>query len=207
MDIMIKLKLVIGGSKGVGKTSLIKRAVDDRFEANTLSTIGVEFEVKTVTVKEPSISSDSVPVQFSIWDFAGENKFRQLFPAYCSGSSAALLLFDITDPNSFQDIENWYSLVKNAEKNIIICLIASKIDLKEQRKVSMKQALKYKKTHKIDYYIETSAREGVGIQQAFQDIAELLVKRALQTCPHCGQKFSKNLILCTHCGKTVIKNT
>ena len=101
---MIKLKVVIGGSKGVGKTSLIRRAVDDRFESDTMSTIGVEFEVKSVTVTDPSVSSGPVPVQFSIWDFAGETKFRQLFPAYCSGASAALLLFDITDPNSFQDL-------------------------------------------------------------------------------------------------------
>ena len=203
---MIKLKLVIGGSKGVGKTSLIRRAVDDRFEADTLSTIGVEFEVKTVQVTDPAVTSGPVTVQFSIWDFAGENKFRQLFPAYCSGASAALLLFDITDPNSFQDLDNWYNLVKNAEKDIFFCLIASKIDLVDQRKISKKQALRYKKKRKINYYMETSAKDGLGIQEAFEEIAAKLVKRSLQTCPHCGQRFSKNLILCTHCGKTVNNN-
>jgi small GTP-binding protein len=203
---MIKLKLVVGGSKGVGKTSLIRRAVDDRFEADTLSTIGVEFEVKTVVVTDPSMTSRSVTVQFSIWDFAGENKFRQLFPSYCSGASAALLLYDITDPNSFQDLDNWYNLVKNAEKELVICLIASKIDLTEQRQISMKEALRYKKKRKLDYYIETSAKDGFGIQEAFDQIAKMLVARSLQTCPHCGQRFSKNLILCTHCGKTVNNN-
>ena len=115
---MIKLKIVIGGSKGVGKTSLIRRAVDDRFDTDTLSTIGVEFEVKTVTVDDKSISSGPVQVQFSIWDFAGENKFRQLFPAYCSGASATLILFDITDENSFQDLDNWFTLIKGAESDI-----------------------------------------------------------------------------------------
>lgn len=200
---MIKLKLVIGGSKGVGKTSLIRRAVNDRFEVDTLSTIGVEFEVKTVTVDDPTVSSEPITVQFSIWDFAGENKFRQLFPAYCSGASAALLLYDITNPNSFKDLENWYNLVKNAESNIILCLIASKVDLTENRKVTLKQAQRYKKKRKMEYYIETSAKEGLGIQVAFDEIAKMLVKRSLQTCPHCGQKFSTNLILCTHCGKTV----
>ncbi|MBN2154767.1 MAG: GTP-binding protein [Candidatus Lokiarchaeota archaeon] len=201
---MIKLKIVIGGSKGVGKTSLIRRAVDDRFEADTLSTIGVEFEVKTITVNDPSASPDPIKLQFSIWDFAGENKFRQLFPAYCSGASAAFLLFDITDPSSFQDLDNWLSLVKNAESDLIICLIASKIDLEDQRQISRKHALKFKKKHKMDLYKETSAKEGLGIQEAFDEIAKILVKRSLQTCPHCGQKISKNLILCTHCGKKVI---
>ena len=100
--IMIKLKVVIGGSKGVGKTSLIRRAVDGRFDADTLSTIGVEFEIKTITVNDPKISTESIPVQFSIWDFAGEKKFRQLFPAYCSGASAALVLYDITDRHAGQ---------------------------------------------------------------------------------------------------------
>jgi len=199
---MIKLKIVIGGSKGVGKTSLIRRAVDDRFDSDTMSTIGVEFEVKTVTVTDTSISSGPVPVQFSIWDFAGENKFRQLFPAYCSGASAALILFDVTDPNSFQDLENWFSLIKGAEKDIITCLIASKVDLVDKRKISTKQALRYKKKRKMDFYIETSAKEGTGIQEAFDEIAKILVSRSLQTCPHCGQKYSKNLILCTNCGKS-----
>jgi len=203
---MIKLKVVIGGSKGVGKTSLIRRAVDDRFDTDTLSTIGVEFEVKTVTVDDKSISSGPVPVQFSIWDFAGENKFRQLFPAYCSGASAALILFDITDTNSFQDLENWFTLIKGAENDIITCLIASKVDLVDQRIVSAKQALRYKRKRKMDYYIETSAKEGTGIEEAFDEIAKILVKRSLQTCPHCGQKYSRNLILCTNCGKSPNNN-
>jgi small GTP-binding protein len=162
--------------------------------------------VKTVTVDDKSISSGPVPVQFSIWDFAGENKFRQLFPAYCSGASAALILFDITQPNSFQDLENWFTLIKSAETEIITCLIASKVDLVDQRKVSTKEALRYKRKRKMDYYIETSAKEGTGIQEAFDEIAKILVKRSLQTCHHCGQKYSKNLILCTNCGKSPNNN-
>ncbi len=204
---MIKLKVVIGGSKGVGKTSLIRRAVDDRFDSDTLSTIGVEFEVKTVHVTDPKISSNPIDVQYSIWDFAGENKFRQLFPAYCSGASAALLLFDVTDPSSFDDLENWYSLIKNAESDIVTCLIASKIDLVEFRKISKKQAKHYKKKRKIDYYVETSAKEGIGIQEAFDEVAKIIVTRSLQECPHCGQRYSKNLIICTNCGKKYTKTT
>jgi small GTP-binding protein len=203
---MIKLKIVVGGSKGVGKTSLIRRAVDDRFDADTLSTIGVEFEVKTITVNDSTISAEPIPVQFSIWDFAGENKFRQLFPAYCSGSSAALLLYDITSADSFQDLENWYSLIKNAENDIVTALIASKIDLEDQREVSTKQAQRYKRKRKMDFFIETSAKEGIGIQEAFDEIAKLLVTRALKTCPHCGQRYSKNLIICTNCGKPTSNN-
>ncbi len=133
--------------------------------------------------------------------------FGSLFPAYCSGASAALILFDITDPNSFQDLENWYSLIKGAENDIITCLIASKVDLVDQRKISSKQALRYKKKKKIEYYIETSAKEGLGIQEAFDEIAKILVKRSLQTCPHCGQKYSKNLVLCTNCGNAPTNNS
>jgi small GTP-binding protein len=203
---MIKLKVVIGGSKGVGKTSLIRRAVDDRFDADTLSTIGVEFEVKTVMVNDPEISTEPIPVQFSIWDFAGENKFRQLFPAYCSGASAAFILFDITDPDSFYDLDNWYDLIKNAENDLVTALIASKVDLEEQRKISAKQAQRFKKNRKMDFFIETSAKEGVGIQEAFDEIAKLLVTRSLQICPHCGQRYSKNLIFCTNCGKSTTNN-
>jgi small GTP-binding protein len=200
---MIKLKVVIGGSKGVGKTSLMRRAVDDRFDADTLSTIGVEFEVKTITVSDPSITTSPIPVQFSIWDFAGEEKFRQLFPAYCSGASAALLVFDVTEPKSFDDLENWLKLVRTAEPTISVCLVASKIDLSGQRKINKRQATRYKKKRNLELYTETSAKEGIGIHEIFDFLAKMLVQQSLQTCEFCGEKFSRHSKVCTNCGKTV----
>ena len=101
---MLKLKIIVAGSKDVGKTSLIHRYVSGRFLVNTLSTIGVDFMSKNLTV-------DDLDVHLSLWDFAGEQKFRTLFPAYCSGASGAIVLFDLSSRSSFEDLVDWVELI------------------------------------------------------------------------------------------------
>ncbi|MFX0071420.1 MAG: Rab family GTPase, partial [Candidatus Hermodarchaeota archaeon] len=84
---MIKFKVIIAGSKDVGKTSLLRRYSTGKFDTSTLSTIGVDFETKKIVV-------DDVEILLNLWDFAGEKKFRILFPSYVSGASGALVLYD-----------------------------------------------------------------------------------------------------------------
>ena len=94
---MIKLKLIVAGDKDVGKTSLIHRYINNTFESDTISTIGVDFMVKRLMM-------DETPIQLSLWDFAGERKFRSLFPSYITGSSGAFILFDISNRDSFLNL-------------------------------------------------------------------------------------------------------
>jgi len=193
---MIKLKLVVAGAKAVGKTSLIRRYCTGTFSIDTLSTIGVDFMVKNVTI-------DGIEVHFSLWDFAGEHKFRLLFPSYCSGASGAIILFDITNQSTFDDLRDWLDLINNASDNIVKVLVASKCDLENLRQVSQQTAINFKNENKIDLFIETSAKTGKGVEDVFQQLGKLIIGKSLKKCPNCNELIPKELLFCTYCGSKI----
>lgn len=193
---MIKLKIIVAGAKAVGKTSLIRRYCTGKFQTDTLSTIGVDFMTKNVKLGNSE-------VHFSIWDFAGEHKFRQLFPAYCSGASGALILFDITNRETFEDLNDWIKLINNASDNIIKILIASKCDLADEREISAEEAANFIENQKLNKFIETSAKTGKNVEEAFQEMAKLIIQRSLRECPSCQELIPKELIFCTYCGEKI----
>ena len=192
---MLKYKIVIAGSKDVGKSSLISRYCDNIFNENTKETIGVAFKRKSLNI------NDNLTVELNIWDFGGEKKYRILFPAYINGASAALLLYDTTNRKSLDDIENWVKLIDENSTEIIKVTIGTKIDLKEQRQVSMADAFEMSK--KLKCYgepIGTSSKTGENIETAFLNVSKAIMERELQECSQCGDFFSKRLKICNFCG-------
>ena len=132
---MLKYKIVLAGSMGVGKSSLITRFCDNIFYERTKATIGVEFRKKVVKL------DNKINIEITIWDFGGEERYRVLFPSYCNGASAALILYDTTNEESLDDIKNWVKIIDgNALENVIKVLIGNKIDLKDNRVISMAEA-------------------------------------------------------------------
>jgi len=190
---MIKLKTIVAGAKDVGKTSLIHRYVSGKFNVNTLSTIGVDFMTKNLQL-------DGRDIHLSLWDFAGEKKFRVLFPSYCSGASGALMLYDITSRNSFDDLKDWLSIIKNSSGKIIKILIGAKSDLKDQRKISLEEAIKFQKDNGIDEYIECSAKTGENVDKIFELLTRVILESSLKNCPFCKELIPKELIFCQYCG-------
>jgi len=194
---MIKLKIIVAGAKAVGKTSLIRRFCTGKFQIDTLSTIGVDFMTKNIKIND-------IEVHFSIWDFAGEHKFRQLFPAYCSGASGAFILFDITNKETFLDLEDWIKLINDSGGDKIIkILISSKADLENQSQVSEEEAIQFKNQKKLNLYLKTSAKTGLNVEEAFQEMAKLIIENSLIKCPECGELIPKELIFCTFCGQKI----
>ncbi|MHA1804916.1 MAG: GTP-binding protein [Promethearchaeota archaeon] len=193
---MIKFKIVVAGAKNVGKTSLIRRYATGKFETSTLSTIGVDFETKKITV-------DDMDILLSIWDFAGEEKFRILFPSYVSGASGALLLYDITNRESLLDLRDWMKVITSVPyppKTKL--LLETKLDLKKDRKVKIKEARKF--LNEFDFQgdiIGTSAKTGEGVEEAFELLGRELLKYSLSECPNCGKPFPLELKFCQYCGK------
>ena len=199
---MLKYKIIIAGAKDVGKSSLIARFCDNIFKEDMKATIGVDFKRKNITVKG---SHNEFSLELNIWDFAGEEKYRTLFPAYANGASAAFILFDTTRRETLKDIDNWVEIIeKNAYSNIVKQIIATKIDLKSKREVSKKEAEGFfKKYDWCEEITSTSSKTGENVEEAFLRVVKMIIKRNLQTCKSCGEVFNKKLKNCQYCGVKV----
>ncbi|OJT10184.1 Ras-like GTP-binding protein RYL2 [Trametes pubescens] len=127
----VDAKIVIMGNTGVGKTSLLHRYTQGKFDPkNTTSTTGAFFVTKKVTV-------DGTKVRLQLWDTAGQERFRSMAPMYYRGANAALLLYDITNASSFEDVRGWLEeLKKNCSPDLIIYIVGAKADLVHHRQVT-----------------------------------------------------------------------
>ena len=165
---MIKFKICVCGAKNAGKTSLIRRYATGKFDKSTLSTIGVDFETKKVLV-------DDTEILLNIWDFAGEKKFRLLLPSYVSGSSGALILYDITNTVSLSHLPDWSYIVREAAGNIPIMLVGSKLDLKNYRAVTREQGINAARRYNMASFVELSSKTGDNVEKTFEVMAEILL--------------------------------
>ena len=158
-----KLKILVVGESGVGKTNLIRRFANDEFNQDTKATVGVEFLCKTYKINQDIIKMD-------IWDTAGQERYRSITSAYYKGSKGVLIVYDITSKNSFDKIEKWLSEVKEkAGNDIKFIIIGNKVDLSEKREVTLKEATEKAMTLNCPL-METSALNSTNVQKAFRDL-------------------------------------
>jgi small GTP-binding protein len=199
---VLKYKVVIAGAKDVGKSSLIARFCDNIFKEDMKATIGVDFKRKAMTVK--GVHKD-ILLELNIWDFAGEEKYRTLFPSYAHGASAAFVLFDTTNKESLNDLDNWIEIIdENSFPNIVKQIVATKIDLNGERQVSIEEATEfYKKYDWCEGITGTSSKTGENVEEAFLDVVKKIIKRNLNTCDSCGEVFNKKLKNCQYCGAKI----
>jgi len=164
-----KLKLIILGDSGVGKTNIIQRYISDTFNTETRATVGVEFFVKNYRVNNDII-------KLEIWDTAGQERYKSITSAYYKGSRGALIVYDITRTITFEDIEKWKNEINEKVKGSLkLMLIGNKCDLKDERKVSIEEALEKAKLLNIPL-METSALDSTNIQKAFESILKEMYK-------------------------------
>jgi small GTP-binding protein len=206
---MLKFKVIVVGQKNVGKSSLIRRYTENEFKKSIRPSNNVVFKIKTITVILYNLKK--VDIVLNIWDFAGENKFKLLLPAYTKAASAALLLFDLTNKNSLLEIKDWVKIVdENALSNVIKLLIATKRDLETKREVNIDEAMEYCKENNYrwcDKIMEISSKTGENVEEVFLELAQQLAIRNLQICKTCGNAFDKKFKICNTCGEKVKAKT
>ena len=165
-DLLFKVLLI--GNSGVGKSSLFLRFVDDIWEDNFVPTIGVDFKVKTLSIEEKKI-------KLQIWDTAGQDRFRTIVSSYYKGGHGLLLIFDLTDIETFKSLNNWLiEIERNANKNVIKVLIGNKCDLTEERKVSVQEVNEFAEINGMKY-VETSAKDNINVIDAFSTLGMELI--------------------------------
>ena len=164
-------KIVIAGSGGCGKTTLLTRFITKTFKSNTRMTIGIDF-----SVKELDVTNGNSKLQ--ILDFGGEKRFRTIFPAYCKGSNGCLLIYDMTRPKTFFELEEWIKIIRRNTDNIPIILIGTKFDLinpKNPESIDSKGILQWMKENKMDEHIITSSKSGLNVHESFVKLTETLI--------------------------------
>ncbi|KAI9357432.1 ras family-domain-containing protein [Pilaira anomala] len=162
-----KFKLVFLGEQSVGKTSLITRFMYDTFDNTYQATIGIDFLSKTMYL-------DDRTIRLQLWDTAGQERFRSLIPSYIRDSSVCVVVYDITNRNSFSNTSKWIDDVR-AERgtDVIIVLVGNKTDLNDKRQVTVEEGEKKAKEYNI-MFIETSAKAGYNVKALFRKIGHAL---------------------------------
>jgi Ras-related protein Rab-11A len=162
-------KIVLIGDSSVGKSSISRKFIDSDGDIYGMkSTIGVEFVTKSLPIK------DKV-VKMQVWDTAGQERYRAITSAYYRGALGAMLVYDIGNKETFDNLERWIKeLRNNAGEDIVIILLGNKIDL--DRAISREMATRFAETHRVDY-LEVSAMLCEGINSAFEKMAESIYSK------------------------------
>ena len=165
-------KVLLLGNSNVGKSSLFLRFVDDIWNDTFVPTIGVDFKIKTFEI-------DSKKIKMQIWDTAGQERFKNIIASYYRGAHGILLLYDVTDKDSFKNLSNWLiEIEKNASKNVLKVLIGNKSDLEDKRVISYNQGKEFADTYGLKF-IETSAKKNLNVNEAFETLGrELMIASA-----------------------------
>ncbi|XP_055460594.1 ras-related protein Rab-26 [Psammomys obesus] len=169
-DVAFKVMLV--GDSGVGKTCLLVRFKDGAFLAGTfISTVGIDFRNKVLDV-------DGMKVKLQIWDTAGQERFRSVTHAYYRDAHALLLLYDITNKDSFDNIQAWLTEIQEyAQQDVVLMLLGNKVDSTQERAVKREDGEKLAKEYGLPF-METSAKTGLNVDLAFTAIAKELKQRS-----------------------------
>jgi len=162
-------KILLLGSQGVGKSSLLCRFADNEFLDSYRTTVGVDFKIRTIEI-------DDKTIKLQLWDTAGQERFKTVTNTYFRGAHGVILVYDITDSKSFAQINDWLKEVKDhAPPNAVLMIVGNKCDL-ENRSVSTRQGKEFAQ-NKDALFLETSAKEDTNVSKAFLSLAETIKSR------------------------------
>ncbi|UJR35735.1 hypothetical protein I4U23_028485 [Adineta vaga] len=174
MNRSVSYKVVLLGEGSVGKTSIVLRYTENLFNDKHIETQQASFKTKKLTL-------DGRRVELAIWDTAGQERFRALGPLYYREANGAILVFDITDEDSFERVKSWVKELRRMLGNdVVLCIVGNKIDLEKDRHVSMQAAEEYAKSVNAKLY-HSSAKLSKGIEELFNDLAHRMLEKTPST--------------------------
>ena len=171
-----KLKVLLTGAAAVGKTSLVQRFIKNRFAANYKLTVGVDILTKDVEFRPGEVAT------LSIWDIGGQQRFEFIRSTFYKGAAGALLVFDLTRDQTYQETRKWLAEIRQfAGENIPFVLIGNKLDLIEDVGVVIDrdEARQFAESEG-SIYLETSAKTGEGVDEAFTELTRRIVNSRTQ---------------------------
>lgn len=185
-DYLFKLLLI--GNSGVGKSCLLLRFSDDTYTNDYISTIGVDFKIKTVEL-------DGKTVKLQIWDTAGQERFRTITSSYYRGSHGIIIVYDVTDQDSFDGVKMWLQEIdRYATSNVLKLLVGNKCDLLDKRVVDFDTAKEFAEINNMPF-LETSALNSTNVEEAFLTMAKQIKDSMAQqklTTNNANQSSSNN---------------
>mmetsp|Transcript_36181 Transcript_36181/g.95354 ORF Transcript_36181/g.95354 Transcript_36181/m.95354 type:complete len:202 (+) Transcript_36181:54-659(+) len=175
--------LVLIGDSGVGKSCLLLRFADDKWTDSYISTIGVDFKIRTIEL-------DQKTIKLQIWDTAGQERFRTITSSYYRGAHGIIVVYDTTDQETFEHVKTWlHEIDRYASENVNKLLVGNKSDLTTKRQVDTEAAKEFAGNLNIPF-LETSAKNATNVEDAFMTMAGEIKKR-MATAPTASETKSK----------------
>ena len=160
-------KVLLLGDSSVGKTCVLLRYCDKTFQEAHLSTIGLDYRLKTMTLE------NGKNIKLQIWDTAGQDRFRAITKNYYKGANGIILIYDVTNLQTYENVKNWINQIREeANPNVVIYLAGNKVDVNEElRVVKTEEEQKIADEYNLTFY-ETSAKSGININEIFEDLVK-----------------------------------
>ncbi|CDK27451.1 unnamed protein product [Kuraishia capsulata CBS 1993] len=164
------MKLLLVGDSGVGKSCLLLRFVEDKFTQSFITTIGIDFKIRTIEIGDKKI-------KLQVWDTAGQERFRTITMAYYRGAMGIIIVYDVGDENSFNSVKKWYQTVnQHANDDAQLILVGNKCDDDSARQVSKKQGELVAQELGVPF-LEASAKTNENVDAVFFQLAQLILEK------------------------------